>query len=98
MIVMLLHTGVDLPSWFCIGEVSNGMRCKGTAALALLLVTCSPRRLPDSFQVATARMKHDILDPWPAFTPCDCPGKCGADCPCLANKNWCALLHCTTPL
>ena len=37
MIVMLLHA-VDLPCWFCMGEVSNGMHCKESAALAFLLI------------------------------------------------------------
>lgn len=36
-----------------------------------------------------ARMKHDVREPWPSYTPCACPGKCGPDCPCLGSKNWC---------
>lgn len=26
---------------------------------------------------------------WSAYQPCDCPGPCTSDCPCLVNKHYC---------
>ena len=42
-----------------------------------------------ALQVVLKRHKHEQGKPWPAYTPCQCVGGCGANCPCLKSKNFC---------
>ena len=39
--------------------------------------------------VVAGRAAHGPADQWQDYQPCTCEGRCKADCPCVAARNFC---------
>ena len=57
--------------------------------VAAVTASFTRARTECALQVVLKRHKHEQGKPWPAYTPCQCVGGCGASCPCLKSKNFC---------